>query len=94
MSQTVQSGVPINATGTGTVSKASGSLLGFFVNSTTGGTIVFRVGAAGAGTGGTVISGTITPAAGTFHRFPAYCIDGLHATIANTLDVTFFFAAG
>lgn len=93
MSQQVQSGTPINKTSTGTVSIVSGTLLGFFVNSTTGGTIVFRTGADGTSSGA-AISGTITPAVGTFHRFPAYCVDGLHATIANTLNVTFFFAAG
>ena len=89
MSQSVESGTPINLTGTDDVSLASGNLFGFYVNSTTGGTIVFRVG----GSAGTVVSGTITPAIG-FHRYPMYCPSGLHATIANTLDVTFFFAAG
>ena len=92
MSQYVESGTPINKTSTGTVSVVDGTLLGFYVNSTTGGTIVFRVGAAGAATG-TVISGTITPAIG-WHRYPAYCPSGLHITIANTLDVTLSFAAG
>ena len=92
MSQFVESGTPINLTGTNTVSVASGTLLGFYVNNTTSGTLVLRIGAAGASSG-TVISGTITPAIG-FHRYPAYCPSGLHATIANTLDVTFAFAAG
>ena len=89
MAQYVESGTPINITGTNTVSIASGSLLGFYVNSTTGGTLILKKG----GSGGTAISGTITPAIG-FHRFPAYCPGGLHATIANTLDVTLIFAAG
>lgn len=92
MSQEVESGTPVNLTSTGTVSKASGTLLGFYVNSTTAGTIVIRSGDSGASTG-TAISGTITPAIG-FHRFPAYCPSGCHFTIANTLDVTAFFAAG
>lgn len=92
MSQSVASGTPINKTGTGTVSVASGNLLGFYVNNTTSGTLVLRVGADGAATG-TAISGTITPAIG-WHAYPAYCPSGLHATIANTLDVTFSFAAG
>lgn len=60
-------------------------LLGFYVNSTTGGTLVLKRG----GPSGTALGGTITPAIG-FHRFPAICPGGLHATIANTLDVTFF----
>lgn len=92
MSQSVESGTPKNITGTGTVSIASCNLFGFYVNSTTAGTLVLRVGSDGAATG-TAISGTITPAIG-FHRYPAYCPSGLHATIANTLDVTLFFAAG
>lgn len=90
--QSVDSGVPINLTSTGTVSIASGTLLGFYVNSTTAGTLVLRSGSNGTASG-TAISGTITPAIG-FHRFPAYCPSGAHATIANTLDVTLFFAAG
>ena len=92
MSQVQQSGTPINKTSTGTVSKVSGSLLGFYVNSTTTGTIVLRVGADGASTG-TAVTGTITPAAG-WHWLPMYCPSGCHVTIANTLDVTFVFAAG
>ena len=89
MAQHVESGVPINLTSTAVISAAGGTLLGFYVNSTTNGTIVFRVG----GASGTVVSGTITPAIG-FHRYPMYSVGGAHATIANTLDVTFFFAAG
>ena len=92
MAQQVESGTPINLTGTATVSIVAGTLLGFYVNSTTAGTLVLRVGAAGAASG-VAISGTITPGIG-WHRYPAYCPAGLHATIANTLDVTFAFAAG
>ena len=92
MAQFVESGTPINKTGTATVSVVDGTLLGFYVNNTTGGTLVLRVGSAGT-SAGTAISGTITPAIG-WHRYPAYCPGGLHATIANTLDVTFSFAAG
>ncbi len=89
MAQHVEAGTPKNLTGSGAVSLVAGTLLGFYVNSTTGGTIVIRDG----GASGTAISGTITPAIG-FHRFPAYCTSGCYATIANTLDVTLFFAAG
>jgi hypothetical protein len=92
MSQIQQSGAPKNISSTGTVSVVNCTLVGFYVNSTSSGTLVLRQGAAGT-SAGTVISGTITPAVG-FHCFPAYCTGGLHATIANTLDVTFFFAAG
>lgn len=78
-----------NITGTGAVSAGPCQLLGFYVNSTSSGTLVLRDG----GASGTVMSGTITPAIG-FHRFPATVGVSLHATIANTLDATFFFATG
>ena len=94
MSQVQESGTPINLTSTNTVSVVSGTLLGFYVNNTSSGTLVFKTGnAGGGGASSTTISGTITPAIG-WHRYPAYCPSGLHATIANTLDVTFSFAAG
>ena len=75
-----------NATGTGAVTSIPAVLTGFYVNSTTGGTIVFRDG----GASGTVVSGTITPAIG-WHFFPASFPSSIYATIANTLDVTFVF---
>lgn len=88
MSQPVaEVGFPKNISSTGDVTNASSQLLGFYVNSTTAGTLVLRAG----GSGGTQISGTITPAIG-YHRFPANVKGILHATIANTLNVTFFFA--
>jgi len=85
-----ETGTAFNITGTGAVGKAStpGHLLGFYVNSTSSGTIVFRDG----GSGGTAL-GTITPAIG-FHRYPFSFVNGLHATIANTLDVTIFVQQG
>jgi len=77
-----------NITSTAAVTANPCQLLGFYVNSTTGGTLVMRDG----GSGGTVMNGAITPAIG-FHRYPATVgASGLHATIANTLDVTFFYA--
>lgn len=91
MSQMQDTGTPVRLTSSGQVSKTSGSLIGFYVASTTSGTVVITDSASS--TGGTQISGTITPAVG-FHRFPAYCVNGCYITIANTLDVTFFFAAG
>lgn len=85
---TFESGSYKNITETGLVTSNPGVLIGFYVNSTTGGTLVLKDG----GSGGTAMSGTITPAIG-FHRFPAGFgkSGGLHATIANTLDVTFFY---
>jgi hypothetical protein len=78
-----------NITATGAVSTGSCQLIGFYVNSTTVGTLVLRNG----GASGEVMSGTITPAIG-FHRFPANVGVSLYATVGGTLDVTFFFAAG
>lgn len=79
-----------NITATGAVTTGPCQLIGFYVNSTNGGTLVLRDG----GSGGTVMCGTITPAIG-FHRFPANVGSSLHATIAGTaLNVTFFFGSG
>lgn len=75
-----------NITGTGAVTPGACKLLRFYVNSTTGGTLVLRDG----GASGTQISGTITPAIGS-HKFPADIGTSLHVTVANTIDVTFFF---
>lgn len=78
-------GAPKRVTATGTLNSGMGRLIGFYVASTTTGTIVLRDG----GASGTQISGTITPAAG-WHAFPATYATDLHVTIANTIDVTFF----
>ena len=88
--QYIESGVPVNLSSSGAVSLVPGTLLGFYVNSTGGtGTIVIRNG----GASGTAISGTITPAVG-WREFPCYCPAACYATLANTINVTFFFAAG
>jgi hypothetical protein len=81
-----QSGQPVNLTSSGAVSLIPGSLLGFYVNSTSSGTIVLRDG----GSGGTAISGTITPAIG-WHAFPAACAPACYATLGSTINVTFIF---
>lgn len=86
MTTIVESGTPVNLTASGSISLHPGALLGFYVNSTSSGTVVFRDG----GSGGTVISGTITPAIG-FHRFPAACVTGCYVTVGGTLDATFFY---
>ena len=78
-----------NITATGAVSTGACQLIGFYVNRTPVGTLVLTDG----GSGGTAMSGTITPAIG-FHRFPANVGTSLYATIGGSaLDVTFFFAA-
>ena len=90
--QHITSGTPINIAATAAVSKASGTLLGFYVNNkTSGGTLVLSHGSAA---GGAAITGTVTPLIG-FHALHAYCPGGLYATIAvQPMDITFFFAAG
>ncbi len=75
-----------NLTGTGDVSKGPCQLLGFYVNSTSSGTVILD-------DGGTAVSGTITPAIG-FHRFPGTFGAKCTATIGGTLNVTFFFSTG
>ena len=86
------SGTPVLLSASGAISLCPGNLLGFYVNSTSGGTIVITNG----GSGGTAITGTITPAVG-WHELPAYITSasGAYATIAvAAISVTFIFAAG
>ncbi len=81
-----QAGVPITVSGSATLSLVACTLLGFYVNSTSSGTIVIKDGGQSAGT---AISGTITPSAG-WNCFPAACVSGLSVTIGPTINVTFF----
>ena len=90
--QMQESGTPINLSASGAISLCRGTLIGFYVNSTSGGTVVLTDG----GSAGTAISGTITPVIG-WHAFPAAITSasGAYATIAvAAINVTFFFAAG
>ena len=82
----VESGSPKNITASAAINANPGHLIGFYVNSTSSGTIVLSDG----GANGTALSGTITPAIG-FHRFPATFNTSAFATIANTMNVTFFY---
>lgn len=76
-------GSTTNLTASGSVNPTSGRMLGFYVNSTTSGTIVLRDG----GASGTVMTGTITPAVG-WHPLPITYGTDLYATIGGTLNVT------
>jgi hypothetical protein len=82
-------GQDANLTATGNIGPSGKSIaiLGFYVNNTVAGTLVLRKG----GAGGTVITGTITPAIG-WNPFPVLLPAGGHATIGGTLDVTFIYA--
>lgn len=85
---TVEAGQYTNITATAALTTQPANLIGFYVNSTSGGTVVIRDG----GSGGTVVSGTITPAVG-FHRFPAACPAGIHVTIAvAAINITLFWS--
>lgn len=84
---TIPAGSYNNLTSTAAISTGSCVLTGFYVNSTSGGTLVFRDG----GASGTTVSGTITPAAG-WHFFPASFPTSAHVTIAvAAINVTFVF---
>lgn len=76
-----------NLTSTNDITTDDAYLHGFYVNSTSSGTVVFREG----GSSGTVLNGTITPAVG-WHWFPKYCKGGVHVTIGGTLNASFFFS--
>lgn len=82
-------GSALNVTATGNVTQGSCQMLGFFVNSTSSGTLVFRAG----GSAGRVLNGAITPAAGAFYWFPAVIDGALHLTVGGTIDITVFVAA-
>lgn len=86
MGLVIEAGQYKNLTATGDVSTKNVALVGFYVNSTSGGTLVLKEG----GTGGTALGGTITPDIG-FHAYPVRAESGLHATIAGTINVTFFY---
>ena len=80
----LQAGNYSNQTATAQITTRAGGLIGFYVNSTSSGTIVFRDGTAS----GTTITGTITPAIG-WHALPVnYGTSGLHITVGGTLNVT------
>lgn len=75
-------------TATATVQAQRGKLAGFYVNSTTTGTLVLYDGTSASGD---QITGTVTPAVG-WHKFPVRFDRGLHAVIGGSaLDVTFVF---
>jgi hypothetical protein len=79
----------VNISADTAVATGAGRCFGFYVNSTSSGTIKLYDNTAASGT---VVLNTVTPAVG-FHRIPgARFSTGLYADIANTIDVTFFIA--
>lgn len=73
-------------TASGIVVTGPARLRGFYVNSTTAGTLVLYDGTTA---GGTALSGTITPALG-WNEFPVDLKAGLYATVGGTINATFF----
>jgi hypothetical protein len=63
-----------------------GCILGFFVNSTSSGTIALSAGTA---SGGAAITGTITPVALGWYALPIVSPTGIYCTIGATINVTF-----
>jgi hypothetical protein len=83
---TTQGGYWTHLTASGVVLAVPGQIIGFYVNSTTAGTIqLFDNPAAAANPA----SGIITPALG-MQWFPGIFLTGLFAQIVGPLDVTFF----
>jgi hypothetical protein len=79
-------GGPVLISASGAVLPRPGSILGFYVSSTTSGTLVLYDNASAAS--GNQITGTITPAIG-WHPLPLNLGKGLYATVGGTISVTF-----
>ena len=77
-------GTPSLKTASGVVKAAPGDLLGFYVNSTTAGTLILHDHASAASN---AVTGTITPAVG-WHPLPLKMSTGIYAEIGGTLNVT------
>lgn len=80
-----------NKTATGNINAKDGCLLGFFVATTSTGTIQFYDSATTTTT--IPITGVITPAAGQFYPLPVVYTNGLYAVIGgSSLNVTIAWA--
>ena len=82
---TLQPGTYTNLSSSGAITLKPSSLIGFYVNSTGGGTVIIKDG----GSSGTAVTGTITPAIG-WHFLPAVGTSslGLYATLGGTINIT------
>lgn len=91
MSRSYECGQTTNLTASGQVGPVDQSvqLIGFYVNSTSSGTVAFTH----VGSGGTAVGGTVTPAIG-FHRYPVDAPRGLYVTIGSTINITLFYGLG
>lgn len=81
-----QVGIPKNVSATANISALDGGMLGFYVNSTSTGTIQFYDSATTTTT--TALTGAITPAIG-WNPLPITFVNGLYAAIGGSaLNVT------
>jgi hypothetical protein len=78
-------GGPNDAGSVAETTALQGAILGWYVNSTSSGTIALTKGTS---SGGAAITGTITPAIG-WHEFPCVSESGIYCTIGATINVTF-----
>ena len=90
MTQVATGGAPVLLTSSGIVSNIPGTLIGFYVNSTSSGTVIVKDGVV---TGATAITGTITPAIG-WQQCNMQCSTGCYITIGSTINATFIFQPG
>jgi hypothetical protein len=81
-----QNNTRVNTATTTVIKNSRGRLLGFYVSSTTGGTLVVHDHASAASN---AVTGTITPAVG-FHNLQLNCRAGIVVVSANTIDVVFY----
>mgnify|MGYP001581742427 CR=1 FL=1 len=81
-------GAAKNLSASGVICASACQMIGFFVNSQSGGTIVLKDG----GASGTALGAAIAPASIGFYRYPCVFGASAYATISGTIDVTFFFA--
>jgi len=76
-------------TATGNIKPIGGRLIGVLCASTSSGTITLYDSATTTTT--TPMTGTITPAAGSFIPIPAIFANGLYAVVSGTLDATLIY---
>lgn len=80
-----------NITGSSNIQAQEGLLLGFFVATTTAGTLAFYDSTTTTTT--VPITGTITPNAGAFYPLPLTYLNGLYVVVGGTINATIVFAA-
>ena len=88
--QVVTGGSYKNITATANLSPIPATVIGVLCSSTTGGTLILYDSATTTTTD--PVTGTITLTAGQFYQIPASTESGIYAVIANTANITVFWA--